>query len=133
MDIKISHNLHLEPYSGPMAIPFDMGPVCLNYDERFVDDENVSTPTSLWNLTDEEWRGKLTFPSPVTSSPGRAFWLQPLIILKMITILKEMLLIGGKQSQTMMQSSQLDGPNHMKHTILVAMENTQLDTLVMLI
>ena len=63
----------LEPYSGSMAIPFDMGPVCLNYDERFVDDENVSTPTSLWNLTDEEWRGKLTFPSPVTSSPGRAF------------------------------------------------------------
>ena len=63
----------LEPYSGPMAIPFDMGPVCLNYDERFVDDENVSTPTSLWNLTAEEWRGKLTFPSPVTSSPGRAF------------------------------------------------------------
>ncbi len=63
----------LEPYSGSMAIPFDMGPVCLNYDERFVDDENVSTPTSLWNLTAEEWRGKLTFPSPVTSSPGRAF------------------------------------------------------------
>ena len=38
----------LEPYSGTMAVPFDMGPVCLNYDERFVDDENVSTPTSLW-------------------------------------------------------------------------------------
>ena len=63
----------LEPYSGTMAVPFDMGPVCLNYDERFVDDENVSTPTSLWNLTEDEWRGKLTFPSPVTSSPGRAF------------------------------------------------------------
>ena len=63
----------LEPYSGSMAVPFDMGPVCLNYDERFVDDENVPTPTSLWNLTGEDWRGKLTFPSPITSSPGRAF------------------------------------------------------------
>ena len=44
-----------------------------------------------------------------------------------------MRLIGGKQSQTMMQSLQLGGPNHMKHTILVDMENTQLDILVMLI
>ena len=66
-------DIALQPYSGSLAIPFDMGPVCLNYDERFVDDENVTNPTSLWNLTDEEWRGKLTFPSPVTSSPGRAF------------------------------------------------------------
>ena len=58
----------LAPYSGSMAIPFDMGPVCLNYDERFVDGENVTIPTSLWNLTEEEWQGKMTFPSPITSS-----------------------------------------------------------------
>jgi len=63
----------LAPYSGSMAIPFDMGPVCLNYDERFVDGKNATIPTSLWNLTEEEWQGKMTFPSPVTSSPGRAF------------------------------------------------------------
>ena len=61
------------PYSGPLAIPFDQGPVCLNYDENFVDGENVSEPTSLWNLTEETWRGKTAFPSPVTSSPGRSF------------------------------------------------------------
>ncbi len=60
-------------YKGGFAIPFDMGPVCLNYDERFVDGDNVSTPTSLWNLTEEVWQGKTAFPSPVTSSPGRAF------------------------------------------------------------
>lgn len=66
-------DIALQSYSGSLAIPFDMGPVCLNYDERFVDEENITSPTSLWNLTDEEWRGKLTFPSPVTSSPGRAF------------------------------------------------------------
>ena len=63
----------LEPYSGPLAIPFDQGPVCLNYDEDFVDGDNVTAPTSLWDLTSEVWKGKAAFPSPVTSSPGRSF------------------------------------------------------------
>ncbi len=63
----------LEPYSGPLAIPFDQGPVCLNYDEDFVDEDNVTAPTSLWDLTSEVWKGKAAFPSPVTSSPGRSF------------------------------------------------------------
>ena len=63
----------LEPYSGPLAIPFDQGPVCLNYDEDFVDEDNVTAPTSLWDLTSEAWKGKAAFPSPVTSSPGRSF------------------------------------------------------------
>ena len=63
----------LEPYSGPLAIPFDQGPVCLNYDEDFVDGDNVTAPTSLWELTSEVWKGKAAFPSPVTSSPGRSF------------------------------------------------------------
>ena len=63
----------LEPYSGPLAIPFDQGPVCLNYDENFVDGDNVTAPTSLWDLTSEVWKGKAAFPSPVTSSPGRSF------------------------------------------------------------
>ena len=63
----------LEPYSGPLAIPFDQGPVCLNYDEDFVDGDSVTAPTSLWDLTSEVWKGKAAFPSPVTSSPGRSF------------------------------------------------------------
>ena len=58
------YNIALQSYSGSLAIPFDMGPVCLNYDERFVDDENITTPTSLWNLTDEEWRGKVDISLP---------------------------------------------------------------------
>ena len=65
----------LEPYDGPLAVPFDRGDVCLNYDERVVDGTNLSAPTSLWNLTEEAWRGKVAFPSPLTSSPGRAFML----------------------------------------------------------
>ena len=63
----------LEPYSGPFAVPFDRGDVCLNYDESRVDGENLTVPTSLWNLTEPEWNGLVAFPSPLTSSPGRAF------------------------------------------------------------
>lgn len=60
-------------YEGPLALPFDQGDVCLNYDEDALDEANMSVPTSLEQLTEEEWRGKIAFPSPVTSSPGRAF------------------------------------------------------------
>jgi thiamine transport system substrate-binding protein len=65
----------LEPYQGELAIPFDQGTVCLNFDEYFVDGESITIPTSLWNLTDPEWKGKTSFPSPLSSSPGRAFML----------------------------------------------------------
>jgi len=63
----------LEPYDGPLAVPFDRGDVCLNYDESRVDGTNRTVPTSLWNLTEPQWAGLTAFPSPVTSSPGRAF------------------------------------------------------------
>jgi len=60
-------------YSGGLATPFDHGYVCLNYDSAVVDGVNMSVPTSLWNLTEEEWKGKVAIPSPLSSSPGRAF------------------------------------------------------------
>ncbi len=63
----------LEPYQGIRAVPFDQADVCLNYDETKVDGENLTVPTSLWNLTEEAWKGKIAFPSPLTSSPGRSF------------------------------------------------------------
>jgi thiamine transport system substrate-binding protein len=63
----------LAHYDGPLAVPFDHGHVCLNYDESVVDGENLSVPSDLWNLTEPEWEGKTVFPSPLTSSPGRAF------------------------------------------------------------
>ena len=68
----------LLPYSGSLAVPFDMGYVCLNYDTSIVDGENMTVPTNLWNLTEEEWRGKVAIPSPISSSPGRAFMLATL-------------------------------------------------------
>lgn len=60
-------------YDGEMALPFDEGDVCLNYDEDALAASNISVPTSLWDLTEPEWNGKLAIPSPITSSPGRAF------------------------------------------------------------
>lgn len=56
-------------------VPFDHGHICINYDSNYVDGENVTAPTSLWNFTEEAWKGKVAFPSAVSSSPGRAFML----------------------------------------------------------
>ena len=62
------------PYNGSMAVPFDQGSICLNYDETAINaSQGRDVPTSLWNLTDDAWNGKVAIPSPVTSSPGRAF------------------------------------------------------------
>ena len=68
----------LSLYDGNLATPFDMGYICLNYDSSIVDGLNFTVPTSLWNLTEPEWRGKVALPSPVTSSPGRGFMLATL-------------------------------------------------------
>ncbi len=63
----------LAPYDGNLAIPFDVGSVCINYDTAHVDGENVTVPTSLWNFTGADWTGKVAVQNPRTSSPGRAF------------------------------------------------------------
>ena len=63
----------LTAYDGPLAVPFDQGYMCLNYDTEVVDGVNLSVPTTLWDLTQEEWRGKVAILPPETSSPGRAF------------------------------------------------------------
>ena len=55
-----------------------MGFICLNYDSSIVDGLNFTVPTSLWNLTEPEWKGKVALPSPITSSPGRGFMLATL-------------------------------------------------------
>ena len=68
----------LGPYDGPLAVPYDMGYVCLNYDTDAVDGENLSVPSTLEDLTGPEWRGKVALPSPVSSSPGRGFMLASL-------------------------------------------------------
>lgn len=61
------------PYDGKKAVPFDQGYICLNADTQALSENNVSFPTTLEELTGTEWKGRTAFPSPVTSSPGRAF------------------------------------------------------------
>ena len=63
----------LVPYNGEMAVPFDQGYVCLNADTEALEANNISFPTTLEELTDDAWKGRTAFPSPATSSPGRAF------------------------------------------------------------
>jgi len=65
--------LALVPYAGDRAVPFDHGYICLNVDTSALEENNLSIPTSLEELTDEAWRGRTAFPSPTTSSPGRVF------------------------------------------------------------
>jgi len=60
-------------YQTEYAMPFDHGYVCINYDKSVIDGTNYSVPTSLWDLTNPEFSGKVAIPSPETSSPGRAF------------------------------------------------------------
>jgi len=70
--------LHVEattPYSGNFVVPYDWGRVCINYDTTFVDGENVTAPTSLWDFTNDTWDGKVVVQNPRTSSPGRSFML----------------------------------------------------------
>ena len=80
-DLLAEHNAEIPnldskatlPYSGNKAVPFDQGYICLNADTQALSDNNLSFPTTLEELTAPEWKGKTAFPSPVTSSPGRAF------------------------------------------------------------
>ena len=53
--------------------PIDYGYVNLNYDKAFLEAEGLQPPTSLEELTESQWRGKLVVENPATSSPGLAF------------------------------------------------------------
>lgn len=53
--------------------PIDYGYVNLNYDKAFLAAEGLEPPTSLEELTEPQWRGRLAVQNPATSSPGLAF------------------------------------------------------------
>lgn len=68
---------HLSSQYDSFGVPFDYGHVCLNLDAGKLL-ENESAPTSLSDLTNERWAQAIAIPSPLTSSPGRAFFLATL-------------------------------------------------------
>lgn len=57
------------------ALPVDYGDVCINYDKRYFEDNALSVPQSLEDLTKAEYANLLVVQNPATSSPGLAFLL----------------------------------------------------------
>lgn len=55
--------------------PIDYGDVCLNYDIAYFEDNDLTVPESLADLTQPEYSGLLVVQNPATSSPGLAFLL----------------------------------------------------------
>jgi thiamine transport system substrate-binding protein len=55
------------------ALPVDYGDVCINYDKTYFEENNLTVPTSLEELTQPEYEGLLVTENPATSSPGLAF------------------------------------------------------------
>jgi thiamine transport system substrate-binding protein len=53
--------------------PVDYGYVNINYDKEYLEQNSLSPPTSLEELTEPQWKGKLVVINPSTSSPGLAF------------------------------------------------------------
>lgn len=67
-----------EPYkldATNRLLPIDFGFVTINYDKAYLQEHNLTPPTSLRDLTKAEWKGLLVVENPATSSPGLAFML----------------------------------------------------------
>lgn len=56
-------------------LPVDYGDVCLNYDKQFFEENDLAPPSSLDDLTGDDYAGLLVAENPATSSPGLAFLL----------------------------------------------------------
>ncbi|MGW8567722.1 thiamine ABC transporter substrate-binding protein [Isoptericola sp. NPDC055881] len=55
--------------------PVDVGDVCLNLDDGWFKDHDVTPPATLEDLTEPEYRDLTVVTNPATSSPGLAFLL----------------------------------------------------------
>ena len=58
--------------TGKLA-PVDVGPVCVDYDQQWFTEHQLTPPASLADLTKPEYRDLLVVESPVTSSTGLVF------------------------------------------------------------
>jgi len=55
------------------ALPVDYGDVCINYDKSYFEENDLTVPSSLEELTEPDYDGLLVVENPATSSPGLAF------------------------------------------------------------
>lgn len=85
---KIFSNDLLETYSSPeltnipdsyqmdaenRAIPFNFGEICINYDKKYFQENNLAVPTSLDDLLKPEYHGLLVTQDPSASNTGIGF------------------------------------------------------------
>lgn len=68
---EIPDSFELDPQH--RALPVDFGDVCLNFQIAYFEENNLSPPASLEDLTDPTYKGLLTVQNPASSSPGLAF------------------------------------------------------------
>lgn len=57
------------------VMPINYGFVAINYDKQWIENQNLTPPETLQELTSDKWSGKLVVQNPATSSPGLAFLL----------------------------------------------------------
>jgi thiamine transport system substrate-binding protein len=57
------------------VLPIDFGDVCINYDRRYFQENDLDIPSSFDDLTDPIYKNLLVVENPATSSPGLAFML----------------------------------------------------------
>lgn len=69
----VPEEFHLDTQG--FVTPINFGDVCLNYDVAYFDENALSVPTTLEELTEPEYRGLLVVENPASSSPGLAFML----------------------------------------------------------
>ena len=64
---------------GNEVTPVDTGDVCINYDIAFYAQQNLTPPLTLRALTSSSYKDQLVVPSPLSSSPGLAFFLATVV------------------------------------------------------
>jgi thiamine transport system substrate-binding protein len=69
----VDDNFELDPQH--RVLPVDFGDVCLNFDLAYFEDLGLSTPETLTDLLDPQYKDLLVVENPATSSPGLAFLL----------------------------------------------------------
>lgn len=69
----------MEGIPGNEVTPVDTGDVCINYDIAFYAEQNLTPPLTLRALTSSSYRNQLVIPSPLSSSPGLAFFLATVV------------------------------------------------------
>ena len=70
---EIPDHLKLDPQN--RALPVDYGDVCLNYDKAWFDEQGLSPPANLEDLTKPEYKSLTVVEDAASSSPGLAFML----------------------------------------------------------